>query len=48
MPTIDYIDIGGVLSSEYLCGTIEAIQSADDTCTVNVDGLSQFAPIFYH
>lgn len=48
MPTHDFVDIGDVLNFEFLQGTITAIDSATDTCTVTVGGSSLTALIFYH
>lgn len=47
-PTHDFVDIGDVLKHEILTGTITAIDSATDTCTVTVGGSSLSALIFYH
>ena len=48
MPTHDFKDIGDVLSFDILRGTITAIDSATDTCTVSVDGAVLEALLFYH
>jgi hypothetical protein len=48
MPSHDFKDIGDVLDFDILRGTITAIDSATDTCTVTVDGDSLEALLFYH
>lgn len=48
MPTQDFANIGEVLDFQVLKGTITAIDSATDTCTVTVAGSSLTALIFYH
>jgi len=48
MPTLDFIDIGDVVNSEFLRGTITSINSTVDTCTVDVMGATMDALIFYH
>jgi len=48
MPTHDFVDIGDVLSWECHRGTIETLDASADTCTVNVDGSTYPAVIFYH
>lgn len=47
-PTHDFKDIGDVLNFDILRGTITAIDSVTDTCTVSVDGASREALLFYH
>lgn len=48
MPTHDFKDIGDVLGFDILRGTITAIDTTTDTCTVTVDGASLTALLFYH
>jgi len=48
MPTHDFKDIGDVLNFDILRGTITAIDSVTDTCTVSVGGASREALLFYH
>ncbi|MFA5152549.1 MAG: hypothetical protein WC554_08330 [Clostridia bacterium] len=48
MPTIDFIDIGDVLNYEFLQGTLKSINTDDDTCTVEVSGVTYPAVCFYH
>lgn len=48
MPTHDFNNIGEVLDFQILKGKITAIDSAADTCTVDVAGSSREALIFYH
>lgn len=48
MPSHDFKDIGDVLNFDILRGTITAIDSVTDTCTVSVDGASREALLFYH
>jgi hypothetical protein len=48
MPTHDFLNIGDLLNYELLRGTIISIDSADDTCTVNVGGATLNALLFYH
>jgi hypothetical protein len=48
MPTHDFRNIGDVLDFELLRGTIVTIDSATDTCTVNVGGAVVTALLFYH
>lgn len=48
MPTLDFIDIGDVVNSEFARGTITAIDSTVDTCTVDVNGATKDALFFYH
>jgi hypothetical protein len=48
MPTHDFKNIGDVLDFELLRGTIKTVDSATDTCTVDVDGSTVDALIFYH
>ena len=48
MPTIDFKNIGDVLNFELLRGTIVTLDSATDTCTVNVGGGVLTALLFYH
>lgn len=48
MPTIDYKDIGEVLSYETLRGTIISLDPATDTCVVSVNGTIVSALVFYH
>jgi hypothetical protein len=48
MPTHDFTDIGDVLNYELLKGIITAIDSATDTCMVNVGGVVVPALLFYH
>ena len=48
MPTIDFKNIGDVLNFELLRGTIVTLDSATDTCTVNVGGATLNALLFYH
>jgi hypothetical protein len=48
MPTIDFKNIGEVMEYEFLQGTIVTIDSAADTCTVNVGGATLNALMFYH
>jgi len=47
-PTHDFNNIGDVLDFELLKGTIKSIDSATDTCTVDVGGTTLTALIFYH
>lgn len=47
-PTHDFVDIGDVLNFELLKGTIKTIDSATDTCTVDVGGAVVEALLFYH
>jgi hypothetical protein len=48
MPTLDFIDIGEVVNTKFDGGTITAINTASDTCTVTVGGHAKNALIFYH
>ena len=48
MPSHDFSNIGDVLDFDILRGTITAIDSVTDTCTVSVDGASREALLFYH
>lgn len=48
MPTIDFKNIGDVLDYRFLRGTMVTIDSATDMCTVEVEGYTVTAPIFYH
>lgn len=48
MPTHDFSNIGDVLNFELLRGTIVTLDSATDTCTVNVGGGVLTALLFYH
>jgi hypothetical protein len=48
MPTHDFLNIGDLLNYELLRGTIISIDSAADTCTVNVGGATLNALLFYH
>lgn len=48
MPSHDFSNIGDVLDFDILRGTITAVDSATDTCTVSVGGDSLEALLFYH
>jgi hypothetical protein len=48
MPTLEFSNIGAVLDYEFLRGTIVTLDSAADTCTVNVGGATLNALMFYH
>ena len=48
MPTIEYQNIGDVLNHDILKGTIQTIDAATDTCTVDVGGTIVTALLFYH
>ena len=48
MPTHDFTDIGDVLNFGLLRGIIATIDSATDTCTVNVGGDIVAALLYYH
>jgi len=48
MPTHDFVDIGDVLKNEFLEGEIVTVNSADDTCTVNIAGSVYSALLFWH
>ncbi len=48
MPTLEFSNIGAVLDYEFLKGTIVNLDTAEDTCTVNVGGSTLAAVLFYH
>ena len=48
MPTHDFLNIGDLLNYDLMRGTIISIDSATDTCTVNVGGATLNALMFYH
>ena len=49
MPRINHPNLGDVLKTVYLPGIINSVNSADDTCSVTVQGAVYLAvPIFYH
>jgi len=48
MPRYNFDTVGDLMDVEYLRGTIQTIDSATDTCTVNVAGSVLSALFFYH
>lgn len=48
MPTHDFLNIGDLLNYDLMRGTIESIDSVEDTCTVNLGGTTLTALLFYN
>jgi len=48
MPRFNFGTVGELQDYQFLRGTIKSIDSATDTCTVDVDGSVVSALLFYH